>query len=185
MSNSLNWNFTWLDVTNGFVFSSKICSFDTPCWFSLRYDDKESLTYGVTGVQQQYLLMGGHLLLLPTAPWTIYVSLDFCAQVFSLKTNYLPLFWGQPKNESTTKKKRDVHFTTKMVFKKNDAETTYIWKPIQNHDKFLKQNYFPWKSLFSRTHKFLNIKGHSIKKSKLLFSLNMMQMYGCNYNLRI
>ena len=42
MSNSLNWNFTWLDVTNGFVFSSKNCSFDTPCWFSLRYDDKES-----------------------------------------------------------------------------------------------------------------------------------------------
>lgn len=34
--------------------------------------------------------MGGHLLLLPTAPWTIYVSLDFCAKVFRLKTNYLP-----------------------------------------------------------------------------------------------
>lgn len=46
-----------------------------------------------TGVQHttQYLLMGGHLLLLPTAPWTIYVSLDFCAQVFNLKKpNYLP-----------------------------------------------------------------------------------------------
>ena len=42
-----------------------------------------------TGVQQ-YLLMAGHLLLLLTAPWTIYVSLDFCAQVFKLKTNYLP-----------------------------------------------------------------------------------------------
>ena len=42
-----------------------------------------------TGVQQ-YLLMAGHLLLLLTAPWTIYVSLDFCAQVFNLKTNYLP-----------------------------------------------------------------------------------------------
>ena len=42
-----------------------------------------------TGVQQ-YLLMAGHLLLLLTAPWTIYVSLDFCAHVFKLKTNYLP-----------------------------------------------------------------------------------------------
>ena len=57
-----------------------------------------------TGVQQ-YLLMAGHLLLLLTAPWTIYVSLDFCAKVFSLKTNYLPLFWGQPKNESIPRKK--------------------------------------------------------------------------------
>ena len=49
------------------------------------------MVHGVcTGVHLQYLLMAGHLLLLLTAPWTIYVSLDFCAQVFKLKTNYLP-----------------------------------------------------------------------------------------------
>ena len=50
-----------------------------------------AMVHGVcTGVHLQYLLMAGHLLLLLTAPWTIYVSLDFCAQVFKLKTNYLP-----------------------------------------------------------------------------------------------
>ena len=68
------------------------------CWSG------SSLTF--TGVQQQYLLMGGHLLLLPTAPWTIYVSLDFCAKVFSLKTNYLPLFWGERKKEWKKEEKR-------------------------------------------------------------------------------
>ena len=174
MSNSLNWNFTWLDVTNGFVFSSKNCSFDTPCWFSLRYDDKESLTYGVTGVQQQYLLMGGHLLLLPTAPWTIYVSLDFCAQVFSLKTNYLPLFWGQPKNESTTKKKKRRPYHQNGIQEEWCGNNIYL-ETYSKPRQIFEAKLFPMKMkkkslfLFSRTHKFLNIKGHSIKNQNCCF----------------
>ena len=99
--------------------------------------------------------------------------LTFVLRYSAWKPTIYPYFEGNQRMRVRPRKKRDVHFTTKMVFKKNDAETTYIWKTYSKPRQIFKAKLFPMKMkkkslfLYSRTHKFWNIKGYSIKIKKV------------------
>ena len=89
--------------------------------------------------------MLGHLLLLPTVPWTIYVSLDFCVQVFRLKTKlFTPILRVEKK------KKQQLDIDPKKKYSRRMMRKQHIfWSASPNYSKprqisFKKFGFGPW-----------------------------------------